>query len=403
MGSKPLLGIEEVMEKAVRSFLKFLKGRKEKNIYKIISEGIETFKCSKEFQNYEDYMKENATISQHLGKLVGISRDLTRTDVDIILKKFTLKMVYESGSFSFDKKIFDENLNSLKEFFKKDTIEIEEFVFLRGFESDKEEIKLSDNLKITKKGKVPSKFSHSVVNPPEYRISRVAKEKKEIKNSVKATNRIKKPQKIRDKNKEVFDGVINSLRAFKRGKVDYSLPIMINSEWFPTSTPYSEPELYYITGNYELKGKEVESFKEFYEVFQEKPDFLDTPSFHFSRSYNGKISERLIDLIITAESLFERGGKDSIAIRCALFKEGSFGDKEEAYKIVRTAFNKRNGILHNGKVWKKGEKLQCCGQQITFEDLVICFRQILREAMKEAIRFDDKKKFKKRIKNCFLK
>jgi len=129
----------------------------------------------------------------------------------------------------------------------------------------------------------------------------------------------------------------------------------------PSEEKYSQ-SLFFDTNNFQgIENKytldSVSKFKDFLEKFGEVDNLIDSvPLDRFSLAYSHYQSpvEKLIDLVIVLESLFNKSPSDvkfKIALRAAhLLGNSDHGDIHSIYKEIKSIYELRNSIVHGHKL-----------------------------------------------------
>jgi hypothetical protein len=198
---------------------------------------------------------------------------------------------------------------------------------------------------------------------------------------------------------ERFLQVLHALRLFKRGTI--SIPGIAT---FPEHWPWigGVYGMHLEHGNirnnsYHLADDEREHFIKLWGALNRpriKP-FLDTAIRRFG--YAGerhRPEDRLVDLMISAESLFlsdtaeakDRGElRFRLALRAAFFTELDGFERKELFQFARNAYDARSAVVHGGLPENDVLKLPKKGK-VTFREFVDFAEDFLRASLKKAVK-----------------
>lgn len=190
-----------------------------------------------------------------------------------------------------------------------------------------------------------------------------------------------------------IDKFITILRLFKKGTVQYSGLLKYPKVWRDSwSISYSREKVKIRSPIYELTQKEVEKFKNFWNVLNdlniENYPFLDVAIRRFNFSYDKDLPEdKLIDFIIAFEALYLKGAGEELsyrlALRCAYFLGKDEKEREKIFKNLRNAYVVRSKIVHGESTQSKSfNKFLKKGNLKSLKELSIIVEEYLRESIK---------------------
>jgi len=168
-----------------------------------------------------------------------------------------------------------------------------------------------------------------------------------------------------------FHEVLNALRVFKPGNISIPGFVVFSKQWPVESilngSPIDPAALH--SNNYELANGEGEKFSLFWKAFEDargKP-FLDAAIRRFGYAGERRRAEdRLVDLIISAESLFlsdagetkERGElRFRLSLRFAFFAKMQGYGRLDQFRLMRNAYDARSSVVHGGQLDESTLKL----------------------------------------------
>jgi hypothetical protein len=194
-----------------------------------------------------------------------------------------------------------------------------------------------------------------------------------------------------EKLREELQSAIHTLRLFKEGNVPTPGYVMFSEQWPNEGATQSLGGVGPVSCDYELKGEESRGFEHFWNDLRKAAErkFIDGAVRRFGYAGERHRSEdRLVDLLIAAESLFlaDAGGELSyrLSMRFAFFVDGSDYSRRELFEHMRKAYTLRSSIVHGGNaddrllVLPKGDK-------VTLERFVDETRHLLRFSLKKGI------------------
>lgn len=156
----------------------------------------------------------------------------------------------------------------------------------------------------------------------------------------------------------LVDDVLSALRLFKHTQIRTAgHASWTDSAWVASGTSYRVLRQWPYGGNYELSENEVSPFLELWRLLEEGAGCFGFSIHRFNLAFDrGLLADRIIDLVIAAESLFlsdldvqERGElRFRFALRAAKFIEHPVYGERDVYRVMRRAYDARSSIVHGG-------------------------------------------------------
>jgi hypothetical protein len=197
-----------------------------------------------------------------------------------------------------------------------------------------------------------------------------------------------------------FVRALHALRLFKGGPISIPGIVSFSEQWPMEGSTSGGPgtNLGLSVGphnNYALSEEEVPSFETFWKLF---PDALTIPFLDLAIRRFGYAGERqrpedrLIDLLIAAESLFlsdagetkERGElRYRLSLRFAFFAEMEGYSRPQRFRLMRDAYDLRSSLVHGGEIGEQFVKLPT--GNIPFPEFVNLIEETLRKTLQKAV------------------
>ncbi len=314
-----------------------------------------------EFKSMLKSMFKDEIISKHLKQELFSPFGGITIDESNIGRIFLHNSIDEKKPFQFNQDIFDSAYREIESYFYSKTVTRRSICLLLGFDSETEEINLSDKLKIRKVSKSEIvelwrtsgwfrglfESHHELTFKPLKYVLELSVEAPKI-----AAN---EELYMVDPDIE-FEKVISALRLFKKGWIDYPFIVDKVTPTLTSEIAYSKkhskgdiaPPLPKIT--YNLSKDEVESFKKFYKSIEPKIDCSKIHLKRFNETYRRMNNEdKLIDYMISFESLYLAGGyKLSHRVSLLLYKDET--ETKQTFLEIKKAWHVRSKIVHGGKI-----------------------------------------------------
>jgi hypothetical protein len=199
----------------------------------------------------------------------------------------------------------------------------------------------------------------------------------------------------RERLREQVQSVVHALRLFKEGQIALAGFVTFPEQWLGGGTQMSSIGTSGATlmgSNYELNAKEASEFQLFWDELRAstKKQFIEAAIRRFG--YAGerhRPEDRLVDLLIAAESLFLTGENLELSyrlsMRFALFVEESGYSRRELFDHMKRAYGVRSSIVHGGTLREKTLVLPKIGK-VKLQNFVEETNRLLRLSLKKAIR-----------------
>jgi hypothetical protein len=164
----------------------------------------------------------------------------------------------------------------------------------------------------------------------------------------------------------VVDDVLSAMRLFKRTDIrSTGYASWAGSEFFASGTHFRVLRQLPIFGRYELSECEIPTFLELWKTLEEEASRFSFTIHRFNLSFDrGLAADRIVDLVIAAESLFLRDQDDNrgeLSYRCSLraakfVEHPNFGERD-VFQIMRRGYKVRNSVAHGESINKIDTRL----------------------------------------------
>ena len=190
--------------------------------------------------------------------------------------------------------------------------------------------------------------------------------------------------------------VLEALRIFKRGRVTTSGYLHYCQQWPQAgsrSVAHVTPGTVAWANVYELKGNALYSFPNFWRQYRTAKQWRYVASAVRRFGLAGereRDEDRLVDLMIAAESLFLSGGGSGessyrLAMRTAFFVDVPGYSRHEVYRFMGRASRVRNSVVHGGTPDSGDLRLRDQGVAKTLGEFADAVEDVLRLALHKAI------------------
>ena len=179
-----------------------------------------------------------------------------------------------------------------------------------------------------------------------------------------------------------IENIVHIMRMHKTGAVSYYGVLIFPKVWTGVeslgTTPHSRMR---IGGkNYILSKRDIGELKILWEQFKnlKKYSFLINAIRRFNFSYNKMFEDRIVDLIISLETLFQEGSGEityKLSLRCAYFIGNDAEERKKIFENMKKAYKVRSKIVH-GDNFSLEEKL--------LKDIEDYARRAIKKYMNEA-------------------
>lgn len=156
----------------------------------------------------------------------------------------------------------------------------------------------------------------------------------------------------------VIDDVLSAMRLFKHAQVHAAGNAQwSDSFWLQGSTSYRVLRQSPYWGTYQLSESEVPAFLDLWRLLESGARRFGFSIHRFNLAFDrGLLADRLVDLIIAAESLFlgdldarDRGElRFRFALRAGKFIEHPHYGEHDLFRVMRRAYDARSAVVHGG-------------------------------------------------------
>ncbi len=332
------------------------------------------------FRTCADQARNNPIAGPQLDQLVGTSVAQTRLTLDQIVRTLVGRMYSEDGRFEFDDDRFQQEWGLIYHYLSAETFDYVTIAPLPGFAAPFP-VNISPNIVIDRltDEEVTRCVRVGILGPlsPDFELifedSAVGLRCTESMEKV-----VGKADLVSDTGSfgrrgpvdaiTIVDDVLTALRLFKQGRVQCPGEVSGVKAWLLSAghsyrIRASHP---LISSNYELRDMEVEEFQKMWSDLTggelERRRFLAMALRRFNMAFERQqLDDRIVDLMIAAESLFlndsgdprERGEQRfRLAIRAAKFVEYPRYVPRQVFDLMRKAYNIRSEIVHGSSIKK---------------------------------------------------
>lgn len=278
-----------------------------------------------------------------------------------LLSRIIWMSVDENNPFNFNSEIFDFMYNEVESYFYSKTVVRNSFCLLLGFDSEVQEIELGHGLRIRN-------VSEDEILELWHRVNwfrglvelssilRFTPLKYVLELSIEAP-KIAKDERIEPKFADPeFQKVLSALRLFKKGWVGYPFiweGVVSNLSTVITYSLKHSKALFSVGQpvgiSYNLSKVEAEDFREYFKKISKKIDHSRISLKRFNETYQRiDVEDKLIDYIISLESLYAVGGGEKLAHRASFLLGKRGAKKERIFLELFKAWKIRNKIVHGG-------------------------------------------------------
>lgn len=282
--------------------------------------------------------------------------------VDLI--KFVLDYIERNASFDYDEKAFKKLYLKYEKGWLTDIPKLRAIVPLVDFDSDLDKIELPNNAKLERfdsEEKTELWNSHdlnSIFNINDFNECKFKIEcyyelgydrEKEM---IKVKENMEKCITAMRLLHEGHFGALGFIQSIKLPKNPHYIPDSINFMDDYNLSTYVDRKIRTLTYEYYFNSKDLKSFNEIFNNLNSK-NKLALGLLKFNQAYSRKRTEdTIIDLTIVLESSLLFGTKDELKYRLAirgatLLK--NIRDSEKTYKTLKSLYDVRSNIVHNGK------------------------------------------------------
>jgi hypothetical protein len=342
------------------------------------------------------------------GKSIGVEHVTSTIDVDTILLSLIRAAVRPEESFSFDMARFEVEWSQIWETLSSDTVPYVLIAPLRGFSASKLPIELARDLVIDKftNDEVRRCLTYDVIRPGLRSFGHSAPDEalgiRWSGSAPKVVEDLAYPPEPKRIDPGVFGGrqpvsghrlvddVLTVLRLLKAGPVWSPGSIVSFRKWIPHAVTQFRPGLSFRPGRYELNEREIVELQKLWQALSEllkakQFPFLEVGLRRFNFAFDRFESEdRIVDLLIAAESLFLKDKRDELTFRLAVlaskFVKNTAYTERQLYNTMIDAYGVRSDIVHGTKV----RKTRLLDRNVPLSAFTDAVEEIMRCALRKA-------------------
>jgi hypothetical protein len=330
-----------------------------------------------DYQTCVECLKSDVVVGPHLDRLVGTSMSAFRLEANNILKALMYSMFDDEGRVAFTDERFHSKWRELAGFFGADRIASKTVAPLPYLVLPAFPLRLNNELVLDRltDDEVTRCYQVGVIRPLSLRFPLIPgmiavgiRRTMFLPKLIRRDDEPHQPPEAGDEgsfgNRPLFrddlvvDDVLSALRLFKHTRIRTAgLASWTDSHWLNGGTSYRVLGQWPYGGEFELSEGEVPHFLELWRLLE-----VGTARFSFSiHRFNlafdrGLLADRIVDLIIAAESLFlgDVDGKNRgelsfrLALRAAKFIEHPNYGEHDIFRVMRRAYDVRSAIVHGG-------------------------------------------------------
>ncbi|MEZ0150396.1 MAG: hypothetical protein AB9Q19_13950 [Candidatus Reddybacter sp.] len=373
-------------------------------------------KAKQEHIDLISILESDETISNQIDTLVGTCMGSFRIEANNITSWPVYEFLSDQGIIPFSISIFNKIYSKIENALYSEEIEYENITPLCGFNSHLPDISLDENISIVKLSeeevieilRLGINLGTSMGNTDfvhglhQYALKIKYNLKKIIGDRDRDTDEIE--------DNVYFNGtyetsIIDALRIYKEGKL-YPITTIRRSKnplSIGTSFSFETPVKHFMNNKFVLTKEESEEFKDFWAARKQTklPDknFLSVGIRRFSQSNErNNIEDRIIDLMIAAESIFLSSGgsfqgelKYRLSHRAAMFIEEDTEKQRYVFGFMQKAYDVRSAIVHGStpKLPKKIDETEYTLEEFC-DDIEKYLRISIKKTMTQVIKSEDK-------------
>ncbi len=384
-----VVSAENIWEK--QSADTYIKRQTQKTLWVIVlHKASDEIKATKECINLFSVLESDKTISPQLNTLVGTCMGSHRIEAHNIASWPVYEFLTDQGIAQFNVSTFNSIYTKLESALYADEIEYENLTPLCGFSAEDPIISLDENISIVKLSEKEiieilrlginigtslgiTDFVHGI---HQYALKTTFRLKKIIGDREPDSNEFENNDYIKGTNEIA---IVDALRIYKEGKLYPISTIRRSNNIFSIGTSFSfeNPVKHFMNKKYKLTKDEAVEFQSFWNTQKEtqlpEKNFLSVGIRRFSQSNErNNIEDRIIDLMIAAESIFLSSGgsfqgelKYRLSHRASMFIENDVEKQRYVFDFMQKAYDVRSSIVH-GSTPKLPKKID--GSEYTLEE-----------------------------------
>jgi hypothetical protein len=190
----------------------------------------------------------------------------------------------------------------------------------------------------------------------------------------------------------VVDDVLSALRLLKSTQLRTAgYASWTDSYWLGSGTSYRVLRQWPYGGSCELSEVEVRQLLELWHLLEKGAATFGFSIHRFNLAFDrGLLADRIVDLIIAAESLFlgeldvrDRGElRFRFALRAAKFIEHPIYTERDVYRVMRRAYDARSAIVHGGS---PNDTRLPDNEAATLPDFIDAIEELVRLGIRKAL------------------
>jgi len=363
-----------------------------------------------EYRAFVDALHADPPLARHLGALVGTTHGRLRISEEQVADHLIWTMAEKCGRFTFDSAEFDRLFAEFEADLRRDDLDFIAAGPMPNFKCESLPLRLAPDLEIDyltdeeivrclRLGIYPGIDLGGHLHLTAKCGIRCRFVQKKLFGELRLTpDEMRKLQSLPEGLTDRFQDVLFALRLFKEGRISMPGLVIFSRQWpmnGGTASTRIDPGLR-LANNYELNTQEVLRFQRFWSDFERvrAVPFLDNAIRRFG--YSGerhRPEDRLVDLLISAESLFlsdtgetrERGElRFRLALRFAFFTELDGYNRRERFRLMRSAYDARSSVVHGGRLDEDDLKIPGEGK-VPLSRFVDVVEEAIRYALHKAI------------------
>jgi len=328
-----------------------------------------------DYQTCVECLKSDVVVGAHLDRMVGTSLSARRLQANDILMPLMYAMVDDDGRLAFTDERFQSKWRELAGFLGADRVASKTVAPLPYLVVPAFPLRLNNELMLDRltADEVTRCCQVGVIRPVSARFPLIYGE---VAVGIRRTMFLPKligdePHRPPDAEDEgtfgnrplfhdnlVVDDILSALRLFKHTQIRIAgLASWTDSFWLNAGTSYRVIGQWPYGGKFELSEGEVPHFLELWRLLEEGAARFGFSIHRFNLAFDrGLLADRIVDLVIAAESLFLGDLDDKyrgelrfrFALRAAKFIEHPNYGERDVFRVMRQAYDARSAIVHGG-------------------------------------------------------
>jgi len=369
------------------------------------------FNSIAEYDTCIEKLKSDPVIGTHVDRLVGTNRSSFRFEPNRVLLSLFYAMFNDEGALAFTDERFDYGLRDWVDFIGADRVASKMVAPLPGLVLPTFPLRLNDELVLDRltDDEVTNCCQVGILQPtvPQFPLIQrdvavgirrtmfspkvvQSGEEAEQASEVEEVDTFGCRPHLRDD--LAIDDVLTAFRLFKNTRISTAgFASWVGSGVSQGGISYRVLRQWPYFGKFELSEEEVPQFLELWHLLEKWSSLFSFSIHRFNLSFEPRIiADRIVDLIIAAESLFlndvDEQYRGELSFRCALraakFIEHPDYNKRELFKVMRRAYKGRSAIVHGGSL--KDSKLPD-NQSANTTTFIDAIEEIMRLGLNKAL------------------